>query len=73
MEDILISQPGELDNVATNILFIQQNKAMGLIFAKNAKNTANEFFNADKYVDELINFISKQSPKTHNRQLTEMF
>jgi glycosyltransferase involved in cell wall biosynthesis len=69
MEDILISQPGELDNVATNILFIQQNKAMGLIFAENARNRAKEFFNADNYVNELISFINKISKTNIHRTI----
>jgi len=59
MKDILISQPGDLDNVASNILYLQQNKTIGLLIAENARNKVKKVFNADNYVDELIYFINK--------------
>lgn len=53
----LVSKPENMDEVSRNICFIQDNIEFGQILANNAKALAKKAFNADTYVDELLDFI----------------
>ena len=59
MENVLSSQPGNWDEVAANILYVQENRKESLIIAENAKLLANQVFNANNYIVDLISFITK--------------
>ncbi len=55
--DFLGSYPGNYEEMAKNILLIQENQDFANKVGENGRNAALKNFNADNYVNELIDFI----------------
>jgi len=56
-ENIFLSATGDLDGIAQNILFIDQNANQAAIIGESGKNLALKVFNADTYSKKLIEFL----------------
>lgn len=59
-QDIFLCPVDNLDAVAESILFIQENKDMAKKIGENAIVTAKTKFNAETYIDSLIDFAVKK-------------
>jgi glycosyltransferase involved in cell wall biosynthesis len=57
--DIFLCEVGDLESIANNILFIQDNKEFSRHVALNAIITAQTKFNADTYARKLLDFIKE--------------
>jgi glycosyltransferase involved in cell wall biosynthesis len=57
-ENVFLSAVGDLDSIAENILFIDQNENQAAIIGESGKNLAIKVFNADTYSKKLIEFLS---------------
>lgn len=60
-EDMLIEAPGDLDSIASAMLYIEKNPKIGNELAQNAKRKASVIFNAHTYVKDLHNFLIKNA------------
>lgn len=57
--DIFLCEVGDLESIANNILFVQDNKEFSRHVALNAIITAQTKFNADTYARKLLDFIKE--------------
>lgn len=57
-EDMLMSNPGDIDSIAEDLLFVEKNEDRVSQMAVKAKVKASTVFCADSYVDDLISFLS---------------
>lgn len=56
-KDILLSEPGDINNIALSLCFIHRNPDKARLLAQNAYQTVLSDFNADNYIDDLITFL----------------
>lgn len=56
--DIFLCEVGDLNGMAEQIIFIEDHPAEAILVGKNAVDTAQIKFNADTYVDSLLNFLN---------------
>lgn len=56
-ENILLSQPGDINNIALNLCYVHQNPYEADLLAQSSYQTVLKEFNADSYIDDLIVFI----------------
>ena len=56
-KDILLSEPGNICDIALNLYFVHKNSRKAKLLAKNAYQTVLNNFNADNYIDDLVFFI----------------
>jgi glycosyltransferase involved in cell wall biosynthesis len=56
-KNILLSSPGDLDDIAQNILFIDKNRNQAHSIGESGKDLAMKVFNADTYSKSLIEFL----------------
>ena len=60
-ENIFLSAIGDLDGIAQNILFIDQNVNQAAAIGESGKNLALKVFNADTYSKKIIEFLTSFS------------
>lgn len=56
-KNILVCNPKEFKKIASNIIFVQNNTKKSIEMASNAKLLVLNAFNADLYIDKLIDFL----------------
>lgn len=56
-QDFLGDFPGEYISLAKKIFLVQEDQQLAMRLGENGKSAAMKNFNADNYVDELLNFI----------------
>ncbi len=55
--DLFVSEPGDIESIASNILAIEKNPSYAQNVAENARKKALTVFNAEFYIDDLISFM----------------
>jgi glycosyltransferase involved in cell wall biosynthesis len=56
-KNILLSEPGDLDHVANNLLYVDRNQELVSIIGESGRKFASTVFNADTYSIEFIKFL----------------
>jgi glycosyltransferase involved in cell wall biosynthesis len=62
-EHILLSAPGDIENIAANLLFTEENREEALKIALAGQNQAKHVFNADTYIKDLIKFLKQHKKR----------
>ena len=57
-QEMLLAPPGDIEKIAENLIFVEQNPDVVAVMASNAYNKVRKVFSADTYVDNLVKFIS---------------
>ena len=55
--NILLSEPGDLDDVANNLLYVDRNPELVSIIGESGRKFASTVFNADTYSSEFVKFL----------------
>lgn len=57
-QEMLLAPPGDIEKIAENLCYIEQNPEVAEVMALNAYNKVRKVFSADTYIDDLLKFIS---------------
>jgi len=57
--DILMSLPGDIDDIADNLLKLEHDEALAFTLSAAAKQKALKFFCADYYINDMVKFLAK--------------